>query len=138
MSKYIDGDVLFNEVTNSYRCATGEARIAYRNVLDMICNANNKDVEEVRHGKWIDTTEYCGEFTCSICKEMCINNTYKYCPHCGAKMKKEKKNKIRCGECKYLEISGCYGECGKAYRGIVNPDDSCGKGKRKDKKEKEK
>lgn len=44
------------------------------------------DVAEVKHGKWIDTTAYCGEFTCSICKEMCVTNKYKYCPHCGAEM----------------------------------------------------
>ena len=47
------------------------------------------DVEEVKYGKWIDTTEYCGEFTCSICKEMCVTNKYNYCPHCGARMDKE-------------------------------------------------
>ena len=45
-------------------------------------------VVEVKHGYWIDTTAYCGEFTCSICKEMCVTNKYKYCPHCGAKMDK--------------------------------------------------
>ena len=44
------------------------------------------DTDEVKHGLWIDTTAYCGEFTCSICKEMCVTNKYKYCPHCGAKM----------------------------------------------------
>jgi len=44
------------------------------------------DVQEVKHGYWIDTTAYCGEFTCSICEEMCVTNKYKYCPHCGAKM----------------------------------------------------
>ena len=49
------------------------------------------DVVEVKHGYWIDTTAYCGEFTCSICKEMCVTNKYKYCPHCGAKMDLEDK-----------------------------------------------
>lgn len=47
------------------------------------------DVQEVKHGYWIDTTAYCGEFTCSICKETCVTNKYKYCPHCGAKMSGE-------------------------------------------------
>lgn len=47
-------------------------------------------IKEVRHGKWIDTTAYCGEFTCSICKEMCVTNKYHYCPNCGAEMDKEK------------------------------------------------
>lgn len=44
------------------------------------------NVQEVKHGKWKDTTAYCGEFTCSICKDTCITNRYAYCPHCGAKM----------------------------------------------------
>lgn len=40
-------------------------------------------------------------------------------------------DKITCGECEYLMFSDCYGECSKAYKGIVGPDDSCGKGKRR-------
>ena len=38
-------------------------------------------------------------------------------------------NDIRCRDCEYLMFSDCYGECSKAYKGIVQPDDSCGKGK---------
>ena len=60
----------------------------YKEWLEALAPAN---VAEVRHGKWIDTTAYCGEFTCSICKEMCVTNKYKYCPHCGAKMDLEDK-----------------------------------------------
>lgn len=44
---------------------------------------------ERKEGKWIDTRDWCGEFLCSNCHETNINNSYKYCPHCGAKMKKE-------------------------------------------------
>ena len=39
---------------------------------------------------------------------------------------------IHCIDCKYLEISGCYGECGMARLGIVHPDDYCNRGERKD------
>ena len=97
MNRYIDGDALFSEVTNSYRWATGEARKAYRNVLDMICDADNKDVEEVRHAKWVDEN-------CSNCgTRMPITTVYyrgnlvfkyegeiNYCPNCGAIIDKEK------------------------------------------------
>ena len=38
---------------------------------------------------------------------------------------------VRCKDCKYLEITGCYGECGKAILGIVNPDDFCSRGERR-------
>ena len=39
---------------------------------------------------------------------------------------------VRCKDCKHLEISGCYGECGRAYLGIVKPWDFCSRGERKD------
>lgn len=38
---------------------------------------------------------------------------------------------VRCKDCKYLEISGCYGECEKAHLGIVQPDDYCSHGVRR-------
>lgn len=40
---------------------------------------------------------------------------------------------VHCRDCKHLTFSDCYGECGKGYLGIVNPDDFCSRGqKRKD------
>lgn len=39
---------------------------------------------------------------------------------------------VKCIDCEYLELELPYGVCGKGYRGIVSPDDSCGKGKRKE------
>ena len=38
---------------------------------------------------------------------------------------------VFCKDCKYLEISGCYGECGKGYLGIVRPDCYCCYGERR-------
>lgn len=38
-------------------------------------------------------------------------------------------NDVKCIDCKYLEFKSPYGVCSKAYKGIVHPDDSCGKGK---------
>lgn len=43
-------------------------------------------------------------------------------------------NNVRCIECKHLMFSDCYGECSKGNKGIVRPDDSCGKGERKEDK----
>lgn len=37
---------------------------------------------------------------------------------------------IRCKDCKYLMFSDCYGECSKAIKGIVMPDDFCPYGER--------
>lgn len=38
---------------------------------------------------------------------------------------------VRCKDCEWLVFSDCYGECGKGYRGIVRPEDFCGKGVRR-------
>ena len=35
-------------------------------------------------------------------------------------------------DCKYLIFSDCYGECSKAIKGIVQPDDFCAYGERKE------
>lgn len=42
---------------------------------------------------------------------------------------------VRCVNCRHLMISGCYGECGRGYMGIVNPWDYCSYGEREDKEE---
>lgn len=39
-----------------------------------------------------------------------------------------KQKTVKCIDCKYLMFSDMYGECSKDYKGIVSPDDSCGKG----------
>lgn len=41
---------------------------------------------------------------------------------------------VRCKDCRNLEITGCYGECGRGYLGIVRPDDYCSRGRRREKK----
>ena len=41
----------------------------------------------------------------------------------------EKAEIVHCKDCKYLEISGCYGECSKELK-IVQPLDFCSKGER--------
>lgn len=44
---------------------------------------------------------------------------------------------VRCRECKHLMFSDCYGECGKGHMGIVNPDDFCSYGKRREEQDDE-
>ena len=39
---------------------------------------------------------------------------------------------VRCKDCKYLEITGCYGECSRGYLGIVRPDCYCCYGERRE------
>ena len=38
---------------------------------------------------------------------------------------------ITCQNCKYLMFSDCYGECAIAEKGVVKPDDTCGKAESK-------
>ena len=40
---------------------------------------------------------------------------------------------VHCGDCKYLEFSDFYGECGRSYFGIVRPWDYCSRGARRNK-----
>lgn len=39
---------------------------------------------------------------------------------------------VCCKNCKYLMFSDFYGECTKGYMGIVQPNDYCSKGERKE------
>lgn len=41
------------------------------------------------------------------------------------------KEDVKCKDCDYLMFSDMYGECSKGYKGIVQPNDSCGKGQKK-------
>lgn len=41
---------------------------------------------------------------------------------------------VRCKDCKHLEITGCYGECGRGYLGIVRPECYCCYGERRENK----
>lgn len=40
---------------------------------------------------------------------------------------------IYCKDCKYLDVQGTYGECGKGLLGIVNRDDFCSRAERRTK-----
>ncbi len=95
MRRYIDEDRLYSNIEEKYKVAQGDAREAYNDVLDTICEIPTADVQEVRHAKWI----YCGHhefhghvFECSVCGRYLFANSkedvyveYPYC-HCGAKM----------------------------------------------------
>ena len=100
MRRYIDEDRLYSNIEEKYKVAQGDAREAYNDVLDTICEIPTADVQEVRHAKWI----YCGHhefhghvFECSVCGRYLFANSkedvcdeYPYC-HCGAKMDDEDK-----------------------------------------------
>lgn len=87
--KYIDYGKLLE---GRYRLGLDEmSRISKVNAFNLFIDTMpSADVEEVRHGKWINDGDC---FHCSVCNksfgflsEKCVSN---FCPHCGAKMDKE-------------------------------------------------
>ena len=57
-------------------------------------------------------------------------NRCRFCGQCGQAIDWTEPE-VHCGDCEHLTFSDCYGECGKGYKGIVQPGDSCGKGEHK-------
>lgn len=105
MSRYIDVDALKDKMFNYYDCVNlntrkdnynGETLMNYE-VADMIedCidNAPAADVQEVKHGKWVELVKIRKDgkarlvhWQCSLCGCFLGTNTANYCPNCGAKM----------------------------------------------------
>ena len=74
MSRYVDVDKLIEYA---------EKRKLQGVPVDVIKSKATADVEEVRHGKWIEKDGYC---CCSFCNSFYGNPSDKYCSDCGAKM----------------------------------------------------
>lgn len=47
------------------------------------------------------------------------------------RLKQPAEETVYCKDCEHLMFSDCYGECSKAYKGIVHPDDTCEHGVRR-------
>jgi hypothetical protein len=47
------------------------------------------DVNARKHGKWLDTREFCGDYMCSNCEALYGTNKFNFCPNCGADMRGE-------------------------------------------------
>ena len=85
-------DEIFEEL---YKNACGAEHVAYKNVLDLICNAQTIDMAPLVHGKW-----KCQE-PCPICgkdrfdgldADIWADWEPPFCPNCGAKMDLEVTN----------------------------------------------
>lgn len=66
--------------------------VRYRDVENMLKNAPTADVEEVKHGEWIEQHDpnddplFRRKWFCSVCGEWQTYGISKRCPECGAKM----------------------------------------------------
>lgn len=92
MSKYIDADCLYKDITRS---------IDYcEDILEIVERQPAADVVEVRHGRWIEQeADMDTIYECSVCGEPFVtidgtpaDNLWHYCPNCGAKMDEVKQN----------------------------------------------
>ena len=92
MTEYIERDKLLYEF-REIMPDIGVNELADE-LYNVALNLPAADVEEVKHGKWIEYPR-AHYFKCSECKETVPykkavlirgKRKYKYCPHCGAKM----------------------------------------------------
>jgi hypothetical protein len=94
MTRLIDADALKEYIDCGHLRNPCEVCFSERDVVDLI--DAQPTIDAVRHGKWIDRTiKVSAELTniihiCSVCEEMAVGK-YRYCPHCGARMDKERK-----------------------------------------------
>lgn len=122
MAEYIDREKLRNKVISVGRFFKSlektEETKALRKTITCIVNRIDKipaeDVAPVKHGEWLDNTEYLTETEFNydgfyydsdyICCSTCNSNfnkidncteTFNYCPNCGAKMDLEEQNNAR-------------------------------------------
>ena len=70
MGKYIEAETVFNELTNRYKTAKGEARKAYREALDIVTAVGEIEVVRCRGCVMWD-----GSFTLNGQKK-CLNMTF--------------------------------------------------------------
>lgn len=96
MTEYIERKALVHHLENCIDEVnnTNGYTEDFKTCLRLVKNLPAADVEEVKHGKWIEYPR-AHYFKCSECKETVPykkavlirgKRKYKYCPHCGAKM----------------------------------------------------
>lgn len=98
MPRYIDKDKLINELKEDCAALVKERWFddyvqGYSSAIDDIIAEPTADVQEVKHGHWIEQAKIKkdGEvrlvhWQCSLCGCFLGTNTANYCPACGAKM----------------------------------------------------
>lgn len=112
MTRYINADKILSHLNDEIKacgdCYVYSQPVVYGTYLGLtyarsvVETAETADVQEVRHGRWIDLHDenvlYEQTYKCSACGEWFVieagtpkENGYKYCPNCGARMDGEKK-----------------------------------------------
>ena len=97
MSRYIDAEKLICDIDGS-ECLDTERD--YEEVARRIDECETADVEEVKHGEWVEDFMIGeGVYRCTNCDDKFVtlegtpyDNRLFYCPFCGAKMDGKEKN----------------------------------------------
>lgn len=97
--KYIDADLmkekLKERMIQNFDTAEEFANIGIISAISLVNNIIGADVQDVKHGEWIDIPfgcypsehgSYDGRTKCSVCGFVMSRLYYKYCPCCGARM----------------------------------------------------
>ena len=87
MPRYIDADALMEDLRIVKPITETEA-VAFRFAYCKVKDAPTADVQEVRHGKWLEVKECPSFYTCSKCGGF-GSKALNYCPMCGARMDAE-------------------------------------------------
>ena len=93
MAEYIEREAAIDAVLDVYYDIP-DIDLSGEKFKAAILNIQAADIAPVRHGRWIKVGYACGEgeYQCSECKETewrTSASRLKYCPSCGAKMRKE-------------------------------------------------
>lgn len=87
--EYIERDGVVGKLIERKYCSTS-SKIDYGEVIRLLNSEPVADVQEVRHGKWIISSDGYYPY-CSECwKEP--KEISEFCPHCGAKMDRGEQN----------------------------------------------
>jgi len=97
----------------------------HKDALDLI-NRQKAEIERLNNKLYVQKERLNVIYGLTYYKELLLNHISK------------NSNTVKCKECEYLMFSDMYGECSKGYyKGIVSPNDSCGKGKLRVKEDKQ-
>jgi rubrerythrin len=94
MARYIDAEELTEEIESLSVMLGGENvfKTAKKSVLRIIDEQPTADVEEVKHGEWIEIIKDIGrgrtliKYQCNKC-DVYTAKELNYCPNCGADMR---------------------------------------------------
>ena len=97
MARYIDADLLKDEILSNAVRLNHPEDLCRETTIFLIGVAPTADVQEVRHGRWVQDEHWQYDYKCSICGEYACEGNYgnndkltDFCPNCGADMRGDK------------------------------------------------